>query len=393
MNKVVLAFSGGLDTTVSVPLLLKKYDYDEVVAVTVDVGQPKKGLTDAKETAKELGIKHHEIDAKEEFVEDYIKKLIKANGNYEGYLLGHAIARPLIAKKTYEVAKKENADALAHGCTGKGNDQFRFEATYKNLTDEMEIIAPIRDLNMTRKEEIRYAKKNDIKIKTEGQKEWSVDENLWSRSIEGGKLENPDYEPPEEIFEWTRDPKKAPNEPEKIKITYKKGEPIALNGEEKELIDIIKELNEIGGKHGVGRVDMIEDRLLGLKARENYEHPAASILYKTHSDLEKIVLTRNQIKFKQNIEQEWSELVYKGLLTDPLFEDLDSYLNSSQKRLNGEVKLKLYKGSIKVIARKSDNALYSKEKVSFDEKTLDQKHAKGVIKFHGIQSRNIKKGD
>ncbi len=391
MSKVVLAFSGGLDTTICVPVLEEKYGYDDVIAVTVDVGQPKEGLKEAKKTAEKLGVKHYDVDAKKEFVEEYIKPLIKANGNYEGYLLGHAIARPLIAKKIYEVAEKENADALAHGCTGKGNDQFRFEATFNYLSEEMEVIAPVRDLNLTRNEEISYAKEKDIEISTEGKEKWSVDENLWSRSIEGGKLEKPDFEPPEEVFEWTRNPKKAPKEPEKIEIGFEEGEPTTLNGEKKDLIDLIHKLNKLGGKHGVGRVDMIEDRILGLKARENYEHPAASILIEAHKDLENLVLTRNQIKFKSTIETEWSDLVYKGLVVDPLFNNLNEFIESSQERVNGQVKLQLYKGSIKVISRKSKDAIYEKEKVSFDTKSLNQKHAEGAIKFHGIQSRNIKK--
>ncbi|PTD93771.1 argininosuccinate synthase [archaeon SCG-AAA382B04] len=395
MSKVVLAFSGGLDTTVCVPLLKEEYGYNEVVAVTVDVGQPKTGLKEAEKTAKKLGVEYHQVNAKKEFVEDYIKPLIKANGDYEGYLLGHAIARPLIAEKIYEVAKKEKADALAHGCTGKGNDQFRFEATFKHLTQEMDIIAPIRDMNLTREEEIDYARKNDIPITTEGKEEWSIDENLWSRSIEGGKLENPSFEPPEEVFEWTNSPKKTPDEPSKIKIRFEEGEPVCLNNKELDLIEIIKKLNQKAGKHGVGRVDMIEDRILGLKARENYEHPAATVLQEAHKDLENLTLTRNQLNFKSNIENEWSDLVYKGLVVDPLFEDLNSFINSSQKNVNGEVKLKLHKGSIKVISRKSENAIYNQNLVSFDEKKLDQKHAKGAIKFHGIQSRNLKnkKGD
>lgn len=389
MTKVALAFSGGLDTTVCVPILKQKYEYEEVIAVTVDVGQPEPSLRDAEETAKKLGIKHHEVDAKEEFVEDYIKPLIKANGNYEGYLLGHAIARPLIAKKIYEIAEKEDADALAHGCTGKGNDQFRFEATFKHLSSEMEIIAPIRDLNLTRKEEIEFAQQNQIEVTTEGKKEWSIDENLWSRSIEGGRLENPEFEPPEQVFEWTKSSEESPKQATKIEVGFRRGEPVSLDGESMELIELIEELNNIAGKHGIGRVDMIEDRILGLKARENYEHPAATTLLTAHKDLENLTLTRNQLKFKSQVENEWSDLVYKGLVVGPLFEDLTQFIDSSQKNVNGNVKLKLHKGSIKVVSRKSEDALYDKDLVSFDDKTLDQKHAKGAIRFHGIQSRDL----
>ncbi|OUJ19104.1 Argininosuccinate synthase ArgG [Methanonatronarchaeum thermophilum] len=390
MKKVILAYSGGLDTSVCVPLLEEKYGYDEVITATVDVGQPKEGLKEAKERAEQMDVKHYEIDAVQEFVENYLHPLIQANGSYEGYYLGHAIARPLIAKKVCEIAKKENADALAHGCTGKGNDQFRFETTYRiHSQPNTKIIAPVRELNMTRDEEKKYAKKRGLNVDFE-EKKWSIDENIWSRSIEGGKLENPNYIPPEEIFQWTKNPEKAPDKPEILEITFKNGTPTKINGEKHNPVTLIQKLNKKVGKHGVGRVDMIEDRILGLKARENYEHPAATALITAHKDLEKLVLTRKQLKFKKTVDQEWAELAYNGLLYEPLYNSLQAFIKNTQKQMNGTVKLKLYKGSIQVVARESKNALYSKELVSFDDKTIDQKDAEGALKYHGYQSRLTK---
>ncbi|OKY79003.1 MAG: Argininosuccinate synthase ArgG [Candidatus Methanohalarchaeum thermophilum] len=386
MSKIILAFSGGLDTSVSVPILKEKYEYDEVIAATVDVGQPKQGIKEAKKSAKEIGIEHHVIDAKEEFIEDYIYELIKANGEYEGYLLGHAIARPLIAKKICELSDQKNADAVAHGCTGKGNDQFRFEATFRSECPERDIVAPIRELNLTREEEKEYAREKGIKIGSEEEK-WSIDENLWSRSIEGSKLEDPNYQPPEEIYSWTQNPEKAPNEPEYLEIDFKEGIPYKIDGKKYKPIKLVSKLNEKVGRHGVGRVDMIEDRILGLKARENYEHPAATALLEAHRDLENLVLSRKEIKFKRIVENEWSELVYNGLLNEPLFEDLNEFIQKTQGKVNGKVKLKLYKGGIKVVSRKSKDALYSEDLVSFDDKTLDQRDSKGAVKYHGLQSR------
>lgn len=300
MRKVVLAYSGGLDTSVCIPLLREKYGFDEVITVTVNVGQPEEEIKEAEKKAEILSDRHYTIDALQEFVEDYIFPLIKANGCYEGYVLGTAIARPLIAMKTVEVAKKEGAQALAHGCTGKGNDQLRFEVIFR--ASGLEVIAPMRDLNLTREEEIEYAKSKGIPVKATKEKIWSIDENIWSRSIEGGKLEDPSFEPPEEIYRWTVSPEKA-GDGEYVTIGFEKGVPVSLNGERMDGVTLIRKLNEIGGRNGVGRTDMIEDRVLGLKARENYEHPAATILLKAHRDLEQLVLTREQLAFKKIIEE------------------------------------------------------------------------------------------
>ncbi len=382
--RVVLAYSGGLDTTVCIPLLKEKYGFDEVITVTVNIGQPDKELKEAEERGKKYADKHYTIDAREEFAKA-IFQLVKANGEYEGYVLGTALARPIIAEKVVEVAVKEKADAVAHGCTGKGNDQLRFENVFRQYG--FKVIAPMRDLNLTREWEIEYAKQKGIEVPVSKEKPYSVDENLWSRSVEGGRLEDPTFIPPEEIYEWTTSPEKAPNEPEIVKIDFKKGIPIALNDERMDGVELIRTLNEIGGRHGIGRTDMIEDRVLGLKARENYEHPAATILITAHRDLEKLVLSRRELKFKKFVEEEWAELVYYGLTNDPLFEALNAFIDKTQERVTGWVKVKLYKGSVMPVARYSDYALYSEELVSFDKATIDQRFAEGFAIFHGLQGR------
>jgi argininosuccinate synthase len=388
MKKAVLAYSGGLDTSVCIPLLKEHYGCDYMVTVSVDVGQPEKEIRMAEKKAALISDKHYTIDAKKEFVKDYIFPLIKANGSYEGYVLGTSIARPLIARKVVEIAQKENADALCHGCTGKGNDQLRFEAVFRST--DLEVIAPMRDMNLTREWEMEYAKKHRIPVTASKSKPWSVDENIWSRSIEGGRLEEPDFIPPEEIFEWTVSPEKAPDA-EIIDIGFECGVPVSLNGENQNCVELIQRLNKTGGSHGVGRTDMIEDRVLGIKARENYEHPAATILLTAHKDLEKLVLTRDELRFKSIVDETWSELAYRGLVDEPLYSDLNAFIDNTQKRVTGNVKVKLYKGSATVIARESPFALYSSDLSSFDSRTIDQKDAEGYCKYHGFQARMFKK--
>ncbi len=382
--KAVLSYSGGLDTTVCIPLLREKYGFDEVITVTVDIGQPEADIRQAEERGKKYADRHYTIDAKNNFVNELFK-LIKANGDYEGYVLGTALARPLIAEKVVEVAKKEGADAIAHGCTGKGNDQLRFENVFRQYG--FKVIAPVRDLNLTREWEIEYAKEHGIDVPATKEKPYSIDENLWSRSIEGGKLEDPSFVPPEDVYEWTASPEKAPEEAEIIKIDFEKGVPVALNEERMDGFELIRKLNEIGGKHGVGRTDMVEDRVLGLKARENYEHPAATILITAHRDLEKLVLSRRELKFKKFVEEEWAELVYYGLTNDPLYDALNTFIDKTQERVTGWVKIKLFKGNAVPVARHSEFALYSEELVSFDTGAIDQRLAEGFAAFHGLQGR------
>ncbi len=381
-KKVVLSYSGGLDTSICIHLLKDRYGYGQVITVAVDVGQSRSEIKEAEKKASKLSDKHYTLDVKEEFVQDYLFPLIKANGDYEGYVLGTAITRPLIAKKVVDIANKEDADALAHGCTGKGNDQLRFDVVFR--ATNLEVVAPLRDLDKTREWEMEYAIKHDIPVPATKVKPWSIDENIWSRSIEGGMLDDPFYAQPEEIFQWTTAPEKAPDVAEVIEIGFEIGIPISLNGKRMGGISLIQKLNKIGGKHGVGRSDIMEDRVLGLKMRESYENPAATILLKAHRDLEKLVLTRSELKFKAMVDDMWGELAYQGLVDDPLMADLNAFIDKTQERVTGFVKVRLFKGNASVIARRSPNALIF-------EGSLNQKSAEGYSKFYGLQARIFQK--
>ncbi|MCD6325276.1 argininosuccinate synthase [Candidatus Bathyarchaeota archaeon] len=387
-RKIVLAYSGGLDTSVLLKWLQQKYDA-EVVTVTLDVGQ-QEDLEPIGEKAENLGaIKHYSIDAKEEFVKKYVFPAIKANALYEGkYPVSTALSRPLIAEKLIEVARKEDADAIAHGCTGKGNDQVRIEVSAKALAPEIEVIAPVREWNMTRDAEIEFAKKNGIPIPVDVDKPYSVDQNLWGRSIECGILEHPDVEPPEEIYEWTVSPEKAPDKPEYVTIRFNNGVPTALNGDEMDPVSLIEALNDVAGKHGVGRIDHIEDRLVGIKSREIYECPAALVIIEAHKDLEKLVLTRHEVSFKHQVDALWSTLVYTGLWMDPLRGDLDAFIEMTQKRVCGEVKIKLYKGGFRIVGRSSPLSLYDLNLATYNiESKFDQASSKGFIELWGLPTR------
>ncbi|MBE6487710.1 MAG: argininosuccinate synthase [Methanosphaera stadtmanae] len=383
MEKVVLAFSGGLDTSVCVKLLQEKYDM-EVITACVDVGQPEDEIKKPELAAEKIGTdKHYTIDAKEEFAKDYAFRCIKTNALYEGYPLSTAFARPLIAKKIVEIAEKENATTIAHGCTGKGNDQFRFEATIRAESD-VNIVAPVRDYNLTRTEEQDYAREHGIPLPSE--KIYSIDENLWGRSIEGGLLEDPTVEAPEDIYEWTKSIDDAPEEAQVIKIEFVKGEPVKIDGEELSPVDLIRKANEIAGEHGVGRIDMIEDRIIGLKSRENYETPGAILLITAHAALEKLVFSREEIKFAENISQKYAELVYDGYWNEPLREDLDIVNDHMQERVTGWVEVRLHKGSLKVITKQSPYSLHNLDSVSFEDKEIiDQREMIGMVKYHDIQ--------
>ena len=383
MEKVVLAFSGGLDTSVCVKLLQEKYDL-EVITACVDVGQPEIEIKRPAQVANKIGVKkHYTIDAKDEFAEEFIFRAIKANAMYEGYPLSTSLARPLIGMKIVELAEKENADVISHGCTGKGNDQFRFESTIRSGS-VCRIIAPIRDLNLTRTEEIAYANENNIPLPYD--KQYSIDENLWGRSIEGDVLEDPMIETPEEVFEWTVSTENAPDEAQKLDITFENGVPVAIDGKKMGAFEIISECNRIGGLHGIGRIDIIEDRIIGLKSRENYETPGAVLLITAHKALEQLTLTREELKFAETITQTYSEIVYNGLWHEPLREDLDCIIDNMQKRVTGTVKLKLHKGSIKTITRESEYSLYIEEDVSFEDKETDQREIAGMVKHYGLQA-------
>jgi len=386
---VVLAFSGGLDTSVCIPLLREKYGYGKVITVAVDVGQPEADIRSATEKGRRFADAHYTIDAKEQFVEEYVFPSIQANGSYEGYPLGTAIARPLIAEETVAIAKANEAKAVAHGCTGKGNDQLRFDFIIRSAG--LEVIAPIRELNLTRSWEIEYARKHKIPVTVAKKNPYSIDENCWNRSIEGGRLEDPSFHPPESIYKWTVSPGKAPERPEEVAVTFREGIPVALDGERMKGYDLVQEMNLRAGRNGVGRNDMIEDRILGLKAREIYEHPAATALITAHADLEHLVLTRNELAFKRGVDDRWSELAYQGLVHEPLFAALTAFIGKTQERVNGTVDLVFFRGSVRVAGRSSPDALYSGEMVSFDSTSLDQGHAEGLSRFHGIQARFLKK--
>ncbi|MDO8684175.1 MAG: argininosuccinate synthase [Armatimonadota bacterium] len=387
MKTVVLVYSGGLDTSVCIPMMREDYGFDRVVTVTIDVGQPAEDVQIAADKAKALGTEHYTVDAKDEFAREYIFPAIKANGDYQGYPLSTAIARPLISLKAVEVAKKVKGDAFCHGCTGKGNDQFRIEFVMRTMAPELDIIAPMREKNMTRIEEIEYAKSRNVPIGQSLEKIWSIDENMWGRSIEGGRLEEPDYFPPEEIFQWTVNPQDAPNTPEEIAIGFENGVPVSLNGQMMQPVELIYKVKDISGKHGVGRVDVMEDRMLGLKVRENYECPAAVTLIAAHKALEALVCTKEELAFKAMVDRKWGELAYQGLWFDPLKEDLEAFINKIQERVNGVVHLRMYKGSATVIGRSSESALYSEDLASFDSKTFVQSEMTGSVKVHGLQSR------
>ena len=387
MKTVVLVYSGGLDTSVCIPMMRENYGYERVVTVTVDVGQPAEDIRTAEEKARALGTEHYTVDAKDEFARDYCFRAVKANGDYEGYPLSTAIARPLIAEKAVEVARKVSAGAFCHGCTGKGNDQFRIEFVMRTLAPEMDIIAPMREKNLTRSEEIEYAREKGVPISQSADRIWSIDENLWGRSIEGGRLEEPDFAPPEEIFQWTVNPQDAPDEPTDVVIGFENGVPVSLDGDRMGPLELIRTVHKLAGENGVGRIDIMEDRMLGLKVRENYECPAAVVLVTAHRALEALVATRRELAFKQSVDRTWADLAYEGLWYDPLKEDLEAFIDRVNARVTGDVMVRLYRGSCTVTGRRSPFALYSEDLASFDSKTFDQREMEGMVKVHGLQAR------
>lgn len=389
MNEtVVLAYSGGLDTSVAVKWIQNKYKSD-VVTVTVDVGQQDDLKSIARKAEKLGALKHYSLDAREEFAERYIALSIKANALYEDkYPLGTALARPLIARKLVEIAEKEGATAVAHGCTGKGNDQVRFDVTIKALNPSLRIIAPIREWKLSREEEIEYAKRYGVPIPVTKDKPYSIDQNLWSRSIECGILEDPSQEPPEDVFEWTTSPEKAPDQPQYVQLDFQKGLPTSINGKSMKPVALIQTLNELAGKHAVGRVDHLEDRLVGIKSREIYECPAASVILEAHKDIEKAVLTRHELSFKTYVDEQWAWLVYSGLWMDPLRQDLDAFIEATQRRVSGQVRLKLYKGGVRVVGRSSPSSLYMPSLSTYGiETSYDQSWSNGFIEIWGLPTR------
>lgn len=385
--RVALAYSGGLDTTVAIKWLQEKYRA-EVITVTVDVGQGE-DFKEIEERAYASGAaKHYLIDAKKKFADEYISRAIKANGLYEGeYPLSTALARYLIAEEVVNIALREGCDAVAHGSTGKGNDQLRFDAAFAALAPELRIIAPVREWNMNRDEEIEYALKNRLPINPKKSR-FSIDENIWGRSIEAGELEDPWVEPPEDAFTIVRPLREAPDVPEYLEIGFRDGLPVSLNGEEMSLLELISRLNSSGGRHGYGVIDHIEDRVIGLKSREVYEAPAALILIRAHLDIEKLFLGRRFLAFKREVERVWAELVYGGLWEDPLRRAMDAFIDESQRGITGEVKVRLFKGSMSIVGRRAEKSLYSKEFITYSREGLfDQRAGEGFSKIWSLETR------
>ncbi len=384
-KRVALAFSGGLDTTVCVPLLEEEYGYDEVVGVTVDVGQPDYEFAEAEETAEALDLEHYVVDATEEFAA-LCFDAVRANASYQGYPLGTALARPVIATAILEVAEEQGCSGLAHGCTGKGNDQLRFEAVWRD--SDMEVIAPVRELGLTRKWEQEYAAERELPVEGGDEGKYSIDTNLWSRSIEGSELEEPGYVPPEDIYMWTTAPT---GETRELELSFEEGYPVALDGETYEPVELIETLNDIAGDYGVGRSDIMEDRMLGLKVRENYEHPAATVLLSAHEALESLVLTKEERSFKKQVDHEWSEKGYQGLVDAPLVGALEGFIAKTQERVTGTVTIRLEGGQARAVGRESPYAVYSAEAASFNTEDvlggIEQNDATGVAKYHGFQER------
>jgi argininosuccinate synthase len=386
-KKVVLAYSGGLDTSVCVKWLEQQGAVPYALYLDLGQGEP---AEDVRSKALRIGAADAFVrDARAEFADEYVAPAIKANALYGGkYPLFTALARPLIAKKLVEAAREVGATHIAHGSTGKGNDQVRFDVTTASIAPDLTVVAPVRDWNMNRPEEMAYAEEHGIPVPTTKESPYSVDENLWGRSIEAGPLEDPDHEPTEDVFELTTSPKNAPDDPQYVEIGFEEGLPTSLDGEDLTLVDLIAELNTIAGANGIGRIDMIEDRLVGIKSREIYETPAALAIIAAHRELEALTLTRDVLRFKTTVEQRYAELAYEGLWFTPLKTALDAFITETQKTVTGSARLKLYKGNATVVGRTAPNALYSKDLATYDPgSTFDEAAAAGFIALWGLSAR------
>jgi len=382
-EKVVLAYSGGLDTSVCIRYLQTLHKLD-VISLTVDCGQNEDFKAIEKKALAIGAIKHIFVDGKEEFAENYVIPSIKSNGLYEDkYPLATALARPLISAKLVEEAHNLRATAVAHGCTGKGNDQIRFDVTIRALDPHLKIIAPIRDMNLTRDLEMKFAQEQDIPISSEAKK-YSVDLNIWGRAIEGGIVEDANSEPPTDAFQFV----KFDNEnADYLELEFENGIPVAADGQRMKIINLIGYVNDVAGSLGVGIVDHIEDRMVGIKSREIYEAPAAVVIVEAHKDLEKMVLNSHELRFKRVVDEQWSWLVYSGLWKDPLRSHLDKFIDATQKKVSGKVKLKMQMGSLRVVGRESQHSLYRNELATYTAgSTFDQSLAKGFVELWGLQS-------
>ena len=385
-KRVVLLYSGGLDTSCMLKWIPQHYGHCEIVTLTLDLGQGE-DLEFARKKALDLGaVEAHVLDVRERFAAEFLTPAVQANALYQGhYPLATALARPLIAEIAVDLAHRTHADTVAHGCTGKGNDQVRFEVSIRALDPALRVIAPIREWNMMRDEELQYAEKNGIPLPDELNKAYSVDANLWGRSIECGVLEDPNCEPPSDIYTLLTPPEQAPDVPDYVTITFEAGVPVALDDQRLEMSALVQTLNERAGRAGVGIVDIVEDRVVGLKSREMYEAPAAVTLIKAHHDLERFCSTIHQNEFKPSVDRRWGEQVYKGLWHDPLREDLQAYVRAANAHVSGTVRLKLYKGQAQVVGRESQYGLYDAKLISYESgHTFNQEDAVGFIRLWGL---------
>lgn len=388
MAKVVLAYSGGLDTSVAIRWLMERYDL-EVVTLTADLGGDI-DLEAARQKALRVGaVDAFVVDARQRFVQDFVLPALQADALYEGtYPLATALARPLIAQLMVDVAHRTGASLIAHGCTGKGNDQVRFDVATTALAPDLKVIAPIREWKMSREQEIEYAHQHDIPVPVDTGSPYSTDENLWGRSVECGVLEDPAVEPPEDAYAWTVGPQAAPDEPRHLEIAFEEGVPTSLDGESMDLLSMVEMLNRIGGQQGVGRIDMIENRLVGLKSREVYEAPAAVILHAAHRAVEDMTLAKDSLRFKEIVTPTYADLIYNGLWFGALRRDLAAYVASSQQHVTGAARLKLYKGSCTVVGRRSPFSLYDQDLATYGGgDVFDYTAAEGFIALWGLPLR------
>jgi argininosuccinate synthase len=387
-DKVILAYSGGLDTSVMVPWIGEQYNMD-VVTFTVDLGQGEDIERIRQKALRTGAVDAVAIDARNLFVDCFVFPALMAGAMYEGkYPLATALGRPLIAKLMVDAAHEHNARAVAHGCTGKGNDQVRFDVTFQTLDPTLKIIAPVREWKMTRDEEIAFAQKHGIPVEATKESPYSIDLNLWGRSCEAGVLEDPWDEPPADAYAWTVDPARAPNEPAYVTIDFEKGKPVGLDGKPLDGVPLIERLNQLGGQHGVGRIDHVENRLVGIKSRELYEAPAAVILHDAHRELECLCLTKQAQRFKTLVSQEYADIIYNGLWCSAFHEDLFQFVLSSQRFVSGQVRVKLFKGKATVVGRKSEHSLYSKKLATYETgDSFDHEAARGFIRLWGLSQQ------
>ncbi len=385
MQRIVLAYSGGLDTSVAIPWMAEKYDA-EIIAVTMDLGQGQE-LEEVRDRALAAGaVRAHVLDLREEFAREYVLPALKADAIYEDrYPMATALGRPLIAQKLVEIAGIEQATAVAHGCTGKGNDQVRLDVTTRALGPSLQVIAPARVWGMTRADEIEYARTRGIPVPATMDSPYSTDTNLWGRSIECGVLEDPWHEPPDDVYSLTRSPAECPDDPAYVELTFEGGMPTAINGVPMPFVDLIASLGTIAGAHGVGRIDMVENRLVGIKSREIYEAPSAVVLHAAHKELQKLVTTRDLDRLARFVSLQYADLVYNGLWFTPAREALDAFVEKVQERVTGAVRLKLFKGDCRIVGRQSPFALYDHGLATYDAgDTFDQSAAEGFIKIFGL---------